>query len=509
MIRDGGCSAPPEVPFALVAAGEKGLTLTAVNDAATHEGLGAGLGLTDARARCPHLRSAEAEPGNDAHALLQLARWCIRYSPSLNRDGADSLWVDITGAAHLFGGEASLCADLEGRLARFGFTARLGLADTLGAAWALARFADQRDSAIAPAGEMPPQLSRLPVEGLRLGADTLTLLKRLGLRRIGELRRLPRTSLQRRFASPDVAEAVLTRLDQAHGSQKEPRAPLIAPPRYLARAAFPEPLISSAGVETALDGLTRDLCESLARDLQGARTIVFTAYRVDGSFAEIRAGLSTPSRAAAHMVRLLDEKVRSVDAGFGIDCLTLAASATETLSPEQDVFAAQGTRAAPGQLIDRLSNRLGAANVFSLEPQASHLPERAEQRRPPRTRAAPRESELAPKPPRPLFLFARPEPIAVVAEIPEGPPARFTWRRVMRRIVLANGPERIAPEWWRAIGRSSPRGKPAAGLLPARGRCRRALLGVPRGPLPGPSADRHAPMVSARAVLGRAQGRRK
>jgi protein ImuB len=153
IIRDGGCSAPPEAPFALVAAGEKGVTLTAVNAAAEREGLDPGLGLSDARARCPHLRSTEAEPESDCNALLKLARWCGRYSPSLNRDGEQSLWIDITGVAHLFGGEASLCEDLEARLTRFGFTARLGLADTLGAAWALARFAAEDTAAIAAAGE--------------------------------------------------------------------------------------------------------------------------------------------------------------------------------------------------------------------------------------------------------------------------------------------------------------------------------------------------------------------
>jgi len=456
MIRDGGCSAPPEAPFALVAPGEKGVTLAAVNAAAEREGLGPGLGLSDARARCPHLRSAEAEPESDCNALLKLARWCGRYSPSLNRDGAQGLWIDITGVAHLFGGEATLCEDLVARLTRFGFTARLGLADTLGAAWALARFTYGGDAAaIAPPGETLQRLGGLPIEGLRLAPDAITLLKRLGLRQIGELRRLPRTSLQRRFSSQAVAQAVLTRLDQALGERKEPRAPLTPPPRYLARAAFPEPLISSAGVEAALMRLARDLCAQLARDLQGAREIAFTAYRADGSFAEVRAGLSAPSRAAGHMVRLLDEKIQAINAGFGIDCLTLAASAAEMLSPEQDVFVTQGALAAPGPLIDRLSNRLGAPCVFSLGPQASHLPERAEQRRSPGAKATPWTDDPLPKPPRPLFLFARPEPIAVMAEIPEGPPARFTWRRVMRRIVRADGPERIAPEWWRAIGRSS------------------------------------------------------
>jgi len=456
IIRDGACAAPPEAPFALVATGEKGVTLTAVNKAAAREGLEPGLGLADARARCPHLHTAEAQPDADAGALLKLARWCARYSPSLNRDGAQGLWIDLTGAAHLFGGEKAMCDDLKTRLARFGFTARIGLADTLGGAWALARFATANGPAIAPSRKIAECLNGLAIEGLRLAPDTLTLLKRLGLRRIGELHRLPRTSLQRRFSSRKVAQAVLLRLDQALGERKEPRAPLTPPPRHLARTGFADPLISSAGVEQALLSLARELCGKLARAFQGAREVTFTAYRVDGSLVEARAGLSAPCRAPDHMIRLLGEKIEQIDAGFGIDCLTLAASLTETLAPEQEMFVAQGACEHPGRLIDRLSNRLGAPFVFSLEPCPSHLPERATQRHRPGEPPMPWSVLPRLKPLRPLFLFAPPQPIAVVAEIPEGPPARFTWRRVMRRIARAEGPERIAPEWWREIGRAQP-----------------------------------------------------
>jgi len=431
-----------ERPFALVGAGEKGLRLTAVNAAAERESLLPGLGLADARARYPRLLTDPAEPEKDAAALLRLAHWCNRYSPSFNVDGACGLWIDATGASHLFGGLEALALDLEGRLARFGFTAGIGLGATLGAAWARARFAPLQTDAL---------LAGLPAEGLRLSPETLALLKRLGLRRIGDLERLPRTALKRRFPSRDIAEAVLVRLDQAFGRRDEPRAPLSPPSRYVARRVFLEPLISSAAVEAALEALTRELAGLLARTLQGAREIALTLYRTDGTWAQARASFSAPCRAGDHFSRLLSEKIKDVDAGFGIDCLTLAATVSEALGSEQKSLVAENKRISPQRLIDRLTNRLSAGGVFALEPRASHIPEHAEGRR---TALAARPSWTGTRPlapPRPPFMLARPELISVIAEVPEGPPIRFTWRRLTRRVIRAQGPERIAPEWWRAI----------------------------------------------------------
>ena len=432
-----------ERPFALVGTGEKGLRLTAVNIAADRESLVPGLGLADARARCPHLLTAPAEPENDAAALNRLAHWCTRYSPSCNVDGPCGLWIDATGATHLFGGPDALVFDLNGRLARFGITAHIGLAPTLGAAWARARFG-------------PPQggagLGGLPAEGLRLSPETLTLLKRLGLRRIGDLERLPRAARKRRFPSREAAEAVLTRLDQALGRRDEPRIPLSPPARHLARRAFAEPLISSAAIEATIEALAGELAGRLARARQGARQVALTLYRTDGTWAQVRAGFSAPCREGDHFSHLLGEKIKDIDAGFGIDCLILAATASEALGTEQRSLVAETQRTPPRRLIDRLANRLSAACVFALEPQASHVPERAEGRR--RAVLGPRASWAVARaltPPRPPFMLARPEPIVVIAEVPEGPPMRFTWRRLTRLVVRAQGPERIAPEWWRAI----------------------------------------------------------
>lgn len=442
-------------PFALVETGERGLTLSAVNAAAHAQGLHPGLGFADARARCPQLRSAAADATADARALIALARWCGRYSPSLNTDGSDGLWIDITGVAHLFGGEDGLIADLKARLARLGLTARIAIADTLGAASALARCA--RKPIIVPAGRHKTALAPLPVEALRLASDTTLLLRRLGLKCIGQLYDVPRATLARRFASREAAQAVLLRLDQALGAREEPLEPLSPPLSYLARLAFPEPLICAQGVDAALAKLAQDLCGQLALRLSGARTLTFTAYRSDGSVAMQRVGLSAPCRTPAHLLSVLADKVAGLDLGFGADALTLAANAVERLSGTQTAFARRARQERPDLLIDRLANRLGTTRVLRPVAVASHRPERAQAWRPALAAAPAAQAEPIARAARPPLLLDRPEPIAVLAEIPDGPPARFTWRRVSRRVLRAQGPERIAPEWWREMGVEHPR----------------------------------------------------
>lgn len=389
---------------------------------------------------------------------MKLARWCVRYAPATNTDGADGLWIDITGAAHLQGGETALLADLRARLAKRGFTARLGLADTPGAAWALARFSPRGASSTAAAGReaLCAALDPLPVEGLRLEADAVMLLKRLGLKRIGQLRALPRATLQRRFPSRDAARAVLTRLDQALGHVREPLTPLEPLPCYSARLAFSEPLISHEGVEAALKRLASDLCASLARGLAGARAIAFTAWRSDGGTAMLRAGFAAPCRDPAHMQRLLGEKIATVDAGAGIDLMILAVTGVERLSAEQASFAANAATRPLERLIDRLSNRLTPGRIARPAPQESHVPERAACYRPAIHFARSTAFLNRKTPERPSLLLEPPEPIDVVAEVPEGPPLRFTWRRAHHRILRWEGPERIAGEWWRLIGNAAP-----------------------------------------------------
>ncbi len=316
----------------------------------------------------------------------------------------------------------------------------------MGGAHALARYA--RPSLIIPDGEIGAALAPLPVEGLRLEPEITGLLRRLGLKRIGQLYDLPRASLERRFHSKDTAEAVLLRLDQALGRRAEPRVPLMPSPDFVARLPFPEPLITHDGVLAGLERLAAELCRKLAHAERGCRRLALWVARSDGSSTVIEAGLSAPSREPSHFLRLVEDKIETLDMGFGVDLMTLTALVTEPLSPAQTALTEANGKPAE-TLIDRLVNRLGAPAVRRLVPKSSHIPELAQTLRSAFAGPSLWPEPTACKPPRPPLLFETPEPLTVLAEIPEGPPARFTWRCLTRRVAKAEGPERIAPEWWR------------------------------------------------------------
>ena len=445
------------------------------------DGLRPGTPLADARAAIPGLLTDPAEPERDAKALSALSHWLGRYGPARNVDGRDGLWVDTTGVAHLFGDEGRMLADLSSRLTKAGLSARIGLADTSGASYALARFATRRSSPISSAapGAQSEALTSLPVAALRLLPDAVLLLQRLGLYRIGQLYGLPRDALAQRFRSSTsrrtgsrngrskrereavlMAGSVLSRLDQALGHMPEPRLPLAEPPSRIARQLFAEPLISATGVATAVEALAIDLCRQMEAQGQGGTRFTLDLYRADGSSHQVVIGASRACREPRHLIALLAEKIDTLDAGFGVDAMTLAATQTESLLETQ--IALSGAETSAGEtltaaLIDRLSNRLGAGCVLRLVRNDSHIPERAQRCVPMLAASIGPHKSIPPSSTlhgaRPAFLLPNPEPITVLAEVPEGPPLRFSWRRLTHRIVRAEGPERIEPEWWRAIGR--------------------------------------------------------
>ncbi len=441
----------------------------AVSAATYAAGIAPGLPLAGAKAIRPDLDVRTHDGAADSRLLARLADWCARYTPWTAIDAASTgagrlgggagLWLDISGCAHLCGGEAALLADLVKRMTALGFTAAAAVAETAGAAWAVARLA-RKPVSIVPAGEVAARLRPLPIEGLRLPTAALQRLRRLGLSRIGDLMALPRAPLAARFG-----EALLLTLDQAVGRVDEPLSPRRPQPEFLARLAFAEPLGRLSDVTAVVALLAAELSRRLQAAQRGARQLELACYRSDGSLARIEAGTSRPSVAEAHLSRLLRDKLEDLDVGFGIEVMTLAALVTEPHRPAQAAIALDGTDRADttavdslGALIDRLSNRLGMQAVIWLAPHASHIPERAFREVPALTGAAP---AVAPgtasagtgpwrRQSRPLTLFPSPEPIEVVAPVPEGPPALFRWRRLQHRIIAADGPERIAPEWWRS-----------------------------------------------------------
>ncbi len=439
--------------------GARGLVLTAVNEAARSLGLRPGQAHADARAIVPDLASAPDQPQAAADALRRLALWAERYSPLAALETtplAEGLMLDMTGGAHLFGGEAALLADIEGRLGRAGVPARAAMADTPGAAWALARFGADR---IAPPGRGREALAALPVEALRLDEAAVGLLARFGLKRIGDLYPLPRAGLARRFRG-EAGLAVVRRLDQALGAEAEPLEGVRPAPLYRVWQSFLEPLIDQAGVEHVLPGLVDGLVRQLEQGGAGARSVALTAFRSDGRTTGIAASLSAAARSPAHILRLLKETgLDRLDLGFGADALMLCAHRTEAVAERQGdlhpAAATAQTQALAG-LIDRLSARLGDGAVRRPLAVQSHLPERSERW----VRAGPSAAGAAAGAegrPRPLMLLDPPERIEALADLPDSAPIRFTWRRVAHRVLRAQGPERLSPEWWRTADGKAPR----------------------------------------------------
>ncbi len=457
-------SVPDDRPFALVEKGLHGLLIHAANDRALHSGVRPGVSLADTRAQLPELVARPAMISRDLAALRGLVRWLGRYGPARNIDGRDAVWIDVTGVAHLFGGEERLVADISGRLQRTGVTARVGLADTHAAASALARFGTSTVStaAIAPAGQVKSAIADLSIASLALAPETTHLLRRLGLKRIGQLYDLPRPALAQRFRAgakgrrseaEAMAASVLARLDRALGLIAEPRRPLAEQPQASVRLPFAEPLISSGALGSALEEAAGRLVETFSASEIGARRFRLSLYRADGTVTGTMAATSAACRDAGHICRLLGERLSALDAGFGIDLVELAADGLEPMQAVQVGFDGKGALSADALLVDRLVGRLGNSQVHRLSRQSSHIPGRAQARVPVLSGASARgvPTDFPRHGSRPAFVIEPPEPVEVMAEIPEGAPLRLVWRRVSRRILRSEGPERIGPEWWRLL----------------------------------------------------------
>jgi protein ImuB len=442
-------------PLVLVATIGNRPLVTAVDAAAERMGIFPGQALADARALHPALAVAPADPAGDAAALARLAAWCGRFSPWTAPQGGDGVSLDITGCAHLQGGEQSLAAELVERLARQGIAGRAAIADTAGAAWAMAR------CGAGPVGVVPPEAMRaalapLPVLGLRLDPGLVAALERLGLRRIGDLYPLPRAALAARFG-----QKLTQRLDQALGAAAEPLSPLPPLPHRWTRRRFAEPIGTAEAIIATTGALIEALCGHLAAEGLGLRRLVLRLYRVDGTQAQAAIGTARPSRDIRHLRRLLEEKLAAVDPGLGIEDLLLEAPVTEPLAAAQISFKGL-QRALENQdetelsrLVDRLANRLGPEAVFAIRPQGSHVPERAMIRAPVFAAASGTTEPWDPRRQRPIRLLPRPEPIEAVAPIPDDPPILFRWRRRPHQVRRADGPERILGEWWRSAAEAA------------------------------------------------------
>ena len=444
-LAEGECAQP----LALVAETAHGLRITAVNAAGLEGGVRAGGMLTDARALCPELAVAPADPAGDLALLESLALWAQRWGPWAALDPPDGLVVDVTGVAHLFGGERALLADAAERLTARALAARLAIAPTAGAAWGLAHYGPEQ--AVLHAED---SLDQLPVAALRLDPATLLVLRRLGLKRVGDLSGVARDALARRFRSVRAPAAnPLIRLDQLRGRVPEPLLPVRAVMVPLVQRRVIEPIRHRPLLDRVMADLAEDLTRLLEGQAQGARRLELALWKVDGEVVQRRLELAAATRAAAHITGLFAAKLDDIDAGFGIELARLSAPWCEPLALSQRDFeaAAEAHGTSLAACIDRLSVRLGPDAVRRPEPVTSHWPERAQRWLPPLQPPREAQESLAFHA-RPLKLLDRPELIAVIHASPDGLPRRFRWRGQLHEVTRAEGPERIAPEWWRERG---------------------------------------------------------
>ncbi len=484
----GACASdtPPEgAPVAIVAKIKNALRVVAIDRIAERRGVRLGISLADARGAVPDLHVVEADEEADNTLLDKIADWCDRYTPLVALDPPHGLLLDISGCAHLFAskegdgrgddGEVVLLADCLRRLKDQGFDTRGAIASTAGAAWALAHYGP---GGIVPAGEEADAIAALPVAALRIQPEDEALLDQLGLKHIGQLYDKPRAPLAARFGVH-----LTTRLDQALGRLDEVLTPRRPAPQLSAERRFAEPLSGEEPLLETVRSLAHRLHPALMRHGLGARLIEAAFFHVDGRVSRASVGTAAPLRTADTMAMLFAERLAALgavqdegdwdggnwDLGDGFDMVRLAVRRAEPLPAAQIDFAGRAeSDAGLTRLADRLSARLGAAQVTRFQAIDTHHPERAVRALPfsgPLTgpngngqaAAAPAwiqpadaEKPQAETPPdRPLRLFPRPEPVDTIAEVPEGPPLRFRWRRVMVDVARAEGPERIATEWWR------------------------------------------------------------
>jgi len=425
---------PCDGPFAVVAHIKNADRLLCLNTMAEHAQLKRGMGLADARSFCPELKTVKHNPQTDRAFQNGLVRWAKRYCPWVGKSGVDGLALDVAGSAHLFDGEDAMLTDMRARLVRSGLTVRIGLADTVGAAWALARFGE----GWVEAGKTRQAINALPVASLRISAKEDTTLQRLGVKTIGQLANLPRATIGQRFGA-----SVLMRLDQALGDQSESISPEANQQTYSTRLTFPEPIGLAKDVMAGVERLLFPLCEKLTQDMVGVRVLSLIFRCIDGADQQVELRLARALRDPKRILPLFEKGVDGIDAGFGIDQLRLVATQVEVLQVEQVAHSlTQHTSDGLHDLITRLGNRIGLGNILRFLPAQSHIPENSFIVSPVAwSEPAGSWGNLNP---RPIRLFP-PEYISVRGH---RPPHKFKWRAMSFTVGRITGPERIAPEWW-------------------------------------------------------------
>jgi protein ImuB len=444
--------AAPDKPLVVSIKNDNALRVYAADRKAARMGLKSGMALADVRAMVPVLDVAEADLPADRALLEKIADWCDRFTPLVALDEPHGLLLDVTGVDRLFGGERTLCEMVHMKLAKQGFIVQCAMAGTAAAARALSHYAP---GTIAAPGKEDEAIARLPVTALQLDSGIAHSLRRAGLKTIGQVAARKRNELTARFGKEMVAH-----LDHALGRSEEPVSPRRPLPDFLAEHRFAEPLTVQDAILASLKALAETLGEVLEKHGQGAREMTAVFFRADGAVRRLCVQTGAPTRDAAIIARLFRERLDSLadplDPGFGFDLIRLEASCAEKQSDATPSFETDARAAREvAFLVDRLATRFGAQRVQRFQPQDTHIPEAAavampaQYVRPTKTTWRMQRGENDP-PRRPLRLLEKPEAIEdVMALAPDSPPKRFKWRHIRHSIARAEGPERIAMEWWR------------------------------------------------------------
>ncbi len=446
-----------DTPSVVVIKENNALQIYALDDAAARQNLAIGMPLANARAICPHLQVYDADEAADAKTLDNIADWCDRFTPLVALDTPHGLFLDITGCAHLFGGEAALLRLLCDALTLQGFVVSAAIASTAVCARTMTRHVHGR---IVADGEETEAVSPLPVAALGANETIVNGLRRAGLKTIGDVASRARHEITARFGAAFTAH-----LEQALGQGDAPISPRKPLPDYIVEQRFAEPVATDGVISATLSRLAVTLVASMEKQGKGARRLEASFFRTDGAVRTLVVDTGQPVTRPAVIDRLFRERLDALadplDPGFGFDLIRLAAGRTEIVVQQQhDLDSHVHDNDELAALIDRIAARIGSRRVVVHLPAETHIPERA-------ALAAPAQQALAAasqaawparaegEPPlRPLRLFARPEPIKVpFATVPDGPPHHFTWRRADHVVVRVEGPERIAMEWWKQDGK--------------------------------------------------------
>jgi protein ImuB len=439
------CRRYPELrnaAFVLASPDHGRMVITESNPLAQQLGIEPGMVVADARAMVSSLQVFDDDPMLPEKLLDALARWCIRYTNIVAADPPEGLKLDVTGCAHLWGGEKRYIRDINLQLKSLGYDVRAVIADTVGAAWAIAHYGNVLP--VIEPGEHSIALLQLPVSALRLKTELVERLQKLGLRQIKNIIDMPRSAMVRRFG-PELTH----RLAQALGHDEEILLPVFPVEPHRERLPCLEPIVTSTGIEIALQRLLDMMCLRLQKENKGIRKAVFTGYRIDGKIEKIEIGTHRATFSSIHLFKLFEIKIATIEPALGIDLFMLEALKTERLSPRQEILweTTSGLQdTGLSELMDRLTNRFGPEYVHRFLPAEHHWPERSFRQ----ASSLHETTETSWKADRlrPLQLLSKPYPVEVTAPIPDYPPMLFRYQGQLHTIKKADGPERIEKEWW-------------------------------------------------------------